>query len=169
MNITISVITHHHHSILPRSCILVLDIANSLVNHDLGLSDRTCREASYSHICPVTSLRISSLPVVKIAEVILVNVAVHFVERVLALVTKQEIIWLIVLPRAGIHTIIPGTVAEEQEVAWHLTVVLRLVVQHLHIPSISVGIRCAAGELIIQFISRYDSGFQTIVLLMEVL
>ena len=169
MNIIITVITHHHHGILPCTSILVLDIADGLVNHGLCLSHCSYGETTNSHIRPVTSLRVSTLSVIEIAEVILVHEAVHLIERVLALVAEQEVIWLVVLPRTGVHTVIPGTVAEEQEVSWHLTVTLRLVVQHLHIPSIGVGIRCTAGELIKQLIGRNDSGLQTVVLFVEFL
>ena len=169
MHIIITVIAHHHHSILPCTSILVLDITDGLVNHGLGLSHSSYGETTYGHIRPVTSLGIPTLSVVEIAEIILVHEAVHLIERILTLVAKQEVIWLIVLPRTGIHTVIPGTVAEEQKVSWHLTITLRLVVQHFHIPSIGIGIRCAAGELIKQLVGRNDLSFQTIVFLVEVL
>ena len=87
-------------------------------------------------------------------------------ERVLALEAEQEVVRVIVIPIGAKHTVIPGTVAKEQEIAWLILVCFGTVVEHLHIAAVGRGIRGSAGKLIIEFIGRDNPDTHAVVILM---
>ena len=92
MYVGVAVVAHEHHSVLPCSGIGVGDIVYHLIHHHLGVALRRYWESSHRHIELVAQQRVLALTVVEHAEVAVVDVTAHLVERVLALETEQIVV-----------------------------------------------------------------------------
>ena len=169
VRIAVAVVAHHADHILPGTGIHVISIVQRLVYQHLRLQFVTGRETAYGHIgltqidTHPTPLLLDLLLIVEQTEEVVAHVAVHVAERVLALEAQQEVVRIIATPVCAQHTVIPGTVAEEQQVAGHVGFRLRPVVEHLHIAAVGRSIRRTAGEFIIQLVSRHDPHPQPVV------
>ncbi len=168
MGVVIAVVTHHTDDILPRASKLVGGITERLVDEHFCLIEGSGGITAYGHIGLAFIRRtvLDHFPIVEEAEEIIADVTTDVAERVLALETEQEVVRVIVIPIATKHTVIPGTVAKEQEIAWLIVVCFGTVVEHLHISAVGCGIRGSAGKLIIKFIGRDDPDTHTAVILM---
>ena len=167
MLVVVTVITHEHHRVLPSPRLFVFYIRDGLINKDLRIVSRTNRESSNGNVMPIGTCRTAALTIIQTTEEAIVNIAIRLAERVLTLHAKQEIIRGVTLPRTRVHTVIPCTVAEEQQITRHLFIGLRPVVQHLHVTAVGMCIRSSAGEFIKQFISRHDLHRHSIALFMQ--
>ena len=105
--------------------------------------------------------------VVEQTEEIVADEAVHRTERVVALEAEQEVVRIIAAPLCTVHTVVPRTVAIEQQVSGHIRLRRSPVVEHLHIAAIGRCVGRSARELIIQLVGRHDSHAQTVALLMQ--
>ena len=160
----VAVVAHHADGVLPCPGAGVLNIADALVDHGLGGIGRAHGEASHGHVGLVADEHAAALIVVHQTEVVVGNIAVNLAEGVLALIAQQEIVGGIVLPARGKHPVVPGTVAEEQQVAGHILVALRTVVEHLQVAAVGIGIGGAAGELVVEFVGGNDIHAQRVLL-----
>ena len=173
VGIAVSVVAHHADGVLPRASLIVVGIADGLVDEDGGLFHSPRRESPYGHIglalIGIATERglLDLFAIIEQAEEVVAHKAVDGTERVVALITEQEIVRVTAAPLRAMHAIIPGPIAKEQEVTGHIGLCRSPVVKHLQIAAIGRGIRRAAGELIIQFVCRNDSYPQTVFLLME--
>ena len=169
VRIAVAVVAHHADHILPGTGIHVISIVQRLVYQHLRLQFVTGRETAYGHIgltqidTHPTPLLLDLLFIVEQTEEVVAHVAVHVAERVLALEAQQEVVRIIATPVCAQHTVIPGTVAEEQQVAGHVGFRLRPVIEHLHIAAVGRSIRRTAGEFIIQLVGRHDPHPQPVV------
>ena len=104
MYVVVSVISHEHKGVLPRSGVAL------------------CRygKSSYRHIELVAEQRILSLTVVEHAEVAVVDVAAHLIERVLALKAQQVVVRIEVAALLCEHSVVPHTVSEEHQILRHV-------------------------------------------------
>ena len=155
--VVVAVVAHDADGVLPGSGIVVACVADGLVNQNLSLVSRAYWESSDGHVRLVGRQDIGPFAVVHQTIVVVADVAVGSAEGVLALVAEQEVIRRIVLPVGGQHTVVPGAVAEEQQESWHVGLRLRTVVEHLQIASVGIGVGRAAGELVEEFVGRYDA------------
>ena len=80
MTVVITVVAHETNGVLPVGSLLVVEIANDLVDHCLRLVLRTCRQTAYSHVTLVGSRQVSALALVKHAEEVVGNVAISLTE-----------------------------------------------------------------------------------------
>ena len=168
MEVVVAVVAHEHHHILPRTGILILGVGNCLVNHDLSLFGRANGETSDSNVVFVTTCGVTAFTIVQTAEESVVHIAVGTAEGVFAFIAKQEFVGRVICPSRRVHAVVPGTIAKEQKVFRHQgRVVPCPVVKHLHVAPVGIGIGRAAGELIVEFVGRYNPNTQPVVLLME--
>ena len=169
VEVAVAVVAHKHHHVLPGAGIVVIHIADGLVHHNLRVG--RCRygeaaDAQVKHVglAVVAILQVDALAIVEIAEEAVIDVAVHLIEGVLALVAEQVVVGVEVAVAAGEHAVIPHAVAEEQQIARQVGIGLCPVVKHLHIAAIGVGVGCAARELVVQFVGRHNVDAQRVVL-----
>ena len=90
--VVVAVVAHEHELVLPTAGVCVLDVVDGLVNHYLGFSLVAHGKTPHGHVELVGCERIAALSVVKIAEETVVNIAIHVVERVFALVAEQQVV-----------------------------------------------------------------------------
>ncbi len=82
--------------------------------------------------------------------------------------TQQEIVCRQSLTCRCEQTVVPHAVAEEQEVARHVSLCCGAVVEHLQVTAVGVGIGCAASKLVVQLIGGHDVHAQSVALTVEV-
>ena len=173
VGIAIAVVAHEHEGVLPGAGILVFGIADDLVHHHLCIALRRHGEAADGHIGQSGGSLIGiaaggkGFAVVEHAEELIADVAVGLAERVVALEAEQVVVGRGLSPVAGEHAVIPCAVAEEQQEAWLVGLGLGTVVEHLQIPLVGGGIGGSAGELVVEFVGRYDAHAQTVMSAVE--
>ena len=146
---------------------MVVHVVLYLVHHDGCVVGTTRRDAPHGSIRLVVGHHVAALAVVQHTEVVVRHVAVRLTIAVLALVAQQEVVGRAVLPRCRQHAVVPRTVAQQQQVARHVVLRLRTVVEHLHVAAVGVGVRCTAGELVVQLVGGYDGDAQSVLLLVQ--
>ena len=144
MYVAVAVIAHEDEHVLPTAGILVPGIVYCLVNHGLGFVLIAHGKAPYGHVELVVTGGTAALSVVKTAEEAVVHIAVDCVERVFALMAKQEIVGREAPTLGRVHAVVPHAVSEKQQITRHVAFGLGAVVQHLEVPPVGVGIRSAA-------------------------
>ena len=162
MHIAIAVVAHETDGVLPIAGVNVIGIVDDFVDHDLSLSLSTCRQTAYAHVGAVALGQVGTLAFIEHTEEVIADVAHGLAERVLTLVAEQIVIGRRLPPVAGKHTIVPGTIAHEQQVARHVGLALGAIVEHLQVASIGVGVGRATAELVEELVGRYDAHTQRV-------
>ena len=148
VQIAVAIVAHEDQRVLPSASVLVLHVADGLVYHSLGVVLGGDGEASNGHVELVGAHLVDALSIIEQAEEAIVYEAFDLIERVLALKAKQVIVGVEVGALARKHAVIPHAIAEKQQVTGHIGVGLGAVIEHLEVPTVSVGIGCATGKLI---------------------
>ena len=169
--VVVAVVAHEHHGVLPCAGILVFHIGQRLVGQHLGLVGIPDGEAAngYVGLAAIAAACKQRLAIVEQAEIVFRHIAIGTAVRVLTLIAKQEIVGSIACPCRGVHAVVPCAIAEKQQVLGHLSIAFSTVVEHFHVAAVGVGVGCAAGELIIQFVGRYNAHRQSVALLVHLL
>ena len=167
--VLITIIAHEANGVLPRACLLVVDIVFYLVDSNLRLLSRTGRYTTYSHIGLVADDNATSFVIVQHTEVVVGDIAAGFAIGILALIAQQEIAGRTIAPSVQQHTVVPRAIAQQQEVAGHVLLAFGPVVEHLQITAIGIGIRGSTGEFIVQLISRDYLHAQSVMFLVQLL
>ena len=90
--VVVAVIAHKADGVLPVASVVVITVANGLVNKYLCFRLVADGEATHGHIGLVAAEHIGTLAIVHQAEVVVGDVTVGLAERVLALVAEQKIV-----------------------------------------------------------------------------
>ena len=173
VDVVVAVVTHKHQRVLPVAGIGVLHVADGFVDHHLRVSLRGHGETADSHVthvelsARVARSEVGALTVVEISEEAVIHITVDIVERVLALISQEEIVRIKALTIGSQHTVVPHTATEEQEILGCVLLRLCPVVEHLHIAPVGVGIRRSTRELIVELVSGHDVHAQRVMLLMK--
>ena len=173
VRIVIAVVAHEAEHVLPGSRMLVVSIADGLVSQDGRTLQGPDGKTPYCHIGLAqigqahATLLLNLFLVIEQTEEIVADEAIYRTERVVALETEQEIVKIIAAPLGTVHTVVPGTVAIEQQVSGHVRLRRSPVVEHLHITAIGRSVGSSTRELIIQLVGRHDPHAQTVALLMQ--
>ena len=91
VGIIITIVTHKTKQVLPRTGIIVVDVAFYLIYHASGIVSRSCRDTSYSHIS-LCRQHIAPFAVVHQTEIVVRHIAIGGTRRVLTLIAEQEIV-----------------------------------------------------------------------------
>ena len=173
MCVVVAVVAHEAEHILPSSRMIVVSIADGLVSQNSRTLQGPGGKTPYCHIGLAqigqahTTLLLNLFLVVEQTEEIVADEAVHRTERVVALEAEQEVVRIIAAPLGTVHTVVPGTIAIEQQVSGYIRLRRSPVVEHLHIAAIGRCVGRSTRELIIQLVGRHDSHAQTVALLMQ--
>ena len=133
VHIVVSVVAHEHNSVLPRPCIGIAHILLELVEHYAGLGCRPDGEAADGHV-GLSVARIAAvavldgLAIVEHAIEIVRHIAVYVVVRVVTLETEQEVVGRVSPPSLCDHAVVPGAIAEQNEILGHVGLSLGAVV-----------------------------------------
>ena len=166
VQVVVAVVTHEHDCVFPAAAVLVFGIADGFVHQGSGIRYSRHREASHSEVFLVTAQEVAALTVVHEGEPSVVDIAVGLAEGVFALVSQQVVVRVEMAARRGQHSVVPYTVAEEQE-RLRQAAAGGTVVEHLHVASVGHCVRRSAGELVVQFVSRNDTYRKVVVRTVE--
>ena len=169
VHVAVAVVAHEAERVLPVAGIAVLHIVVYLIDQNLGLLFGTSRQTAYAHVGFVALGQASSLAFIEQAEIVVADVAVGGAVGVFTLVAEQEVVGRALGPVDSEHAVVPGTIAEEQQIAGHVGLGLGTIVEHLQIAAIGVGIGGSAAELVKELVGRHDAHSQGIVLLVQLL
>ena len=152
--VVVSVVTQHEDGVLPGTGSHVLHIGNGFIDSLAGLLHRHHGEAPHADIRFIT-LQIAPLAVVEQAEIVLHDERTCGAERLHRLEAGQVVVGRGTTPVIAEHTVVPGSVAEKQQVAGHLAFVRCTVVEHLQETANGGSIAGAGGELVVNLVGRY--------------
>lgn len=167
VKVAIAVVTHKNECVLPGAGIAVVGIVDYLVHHDFCIGFGRGRYASDGQIEFVSAHGIIAFAVVEESEESVVNIGIHFVERVFRFEAEQIIVNGGIAEVGGKHSVVPCAVAEEEQIAWQIGISLSAVVEHFHVSAVGVGIGCAAGKFIVEFVGRHYVHAESVALLMQ--
>ena len=168
MQIGVAVISQETQRILPGTSLFVGIVGLNLIYQYRGFLQGPGRQTAYGSI-ELVRQHIAAFTVVEQTVVVVCDIATYLTERILALITEQEVVRRCVAPVARQHAVVPGTIAKQQKVTWHRAILPCPIVEHLHVAAIGIGIGSAAGELIVEFVGRHDVHLHPVVRLMECL
>ena len=146
VDIVVTIVTHEHQGVLPVTSIGILHITDGLVDHHLSVGLRRHGETADSHVAhiefltPVTGTKVGALAIIEVGVEAVIDITVDSVERVLALVSQQEVVRIETPTVGGQHAVIPHTATEEQEIFGLVGLGLCPVIEHLHITPVGIGI-----------------------------
>ena len=158
----VAVVAYEADDVLPVTTVVVPTVAYNLVDHHLSLGERACWKTADTDVGQVAACQADALALVEHAEEVVADVALSGAERVLALEAEQEIVGRQADPVGAGHAVVPGAVAEEQQVAWHVGLGCGSVGEHLQVSAVGIGIGGAAGKLIEQLVGRDDAHAQRV-------
>ena len=130
MQVVVAIVAHKHQRVLPCATVCVGAVGNGFVNHSFGIGLVIHGEASHRHVQFVVRGGVQSFAIVEQSKEAIVNVTGGLAERVFALVAQQQIVGVERFAGRGEQTVVPHAVAEEQQIAWQVGIVLCAVVQH---------------------------------------
>ena len=169
VKIVVAIIAHEDQSVLPCTAILVFHIADNLINHHFGLGFCLHRKTPHGDILLIREIRIQTFSVVQSAKEAIVYIAMKGVKRIFTFKTKQVIVRIEIATVGRQHSVVPDTIAKQQQIFRHVSICLCPIVQHLEVPTVGICVRSATRELVVKFISRHDAYSHTIVLFVECL
>ena len=119
VSVVVTVVTHHHHGVLPHPRVGILAVFHNLLHQQLSLRLVAYRQSAYGDIrftCAVVvvAIHLDFLFIVEHTEEVVRHEAAHVVERVLTLEAKQKIVRTQFCPSSREHTVVPSSVAKQQ-------------------------------------------------------
>ena len=169
VQILVAVVAHEAKRVLPAACILIVGVADDLVDEDRSVGLAAGREATYAHIGAIVAEQARAFAIVEHTEEVVAHVALGLAEGVLALEAEQEVVGRIVAPVAGKHAVVPCSVAKKQQIAGHIGLARCAVVEHLQIAAIGIGIGSATRELVEKLVGRHYAHTKAVALLVQLL
>ena len=167
VTVVVAVIAQHIDEILPRTGIGAGHKGDALIHHHLGFLLGGDREAAYAHIHLLYE-RIGTLAVVEQTEVVLHHIAEYVAETVVALIAEQIVVGRIGLPSIGNHTVVPGAITHEKQIAGSFCIGACTVVEHLQEAAVSRSVRRSARELIVYLVGTEDAHSQSVMFCMGI-
>ena len=165
--IIVAVVAHEHYSVLPCTAVAVLGIIDGFVYHYLRFGIAHYGESSHADVELVYVHRSETLAVVEHGVETVVDVADAAVVRVLTLERQEVVVGVLARVVRRNHTVVPKTIAEEQEVFRAVVLASGAVVEHLHVAAISRSVGGAARELVEEFVGWHEIHLQRVVLIVE--
>ena len=162
MRTSFTIVGKVHDTVFPFARILIVHVANNLIDHLLRLFGRANWQTSYTDIHGSGGI-IIAFGVIQETEIVVGGIAFHFVEGVFRLVGKQQ-------GRTGVRqqfAVIKRTMTHQQQPSRFGVYVIRTIVEHLHQPAVSCSIRRTGGELIIDLLGVHDCPCDTLFRLMR--
>ena len=167
VHVAVAVVAHEAECVLPVAGVGIGGVVDDFVDHDFGLGLSAGRQTAHADVGAVALGQAGALALVEHTEEIVADVAHGLAERVLAFIAQQIVVGRSLTPVGGKHTVVPGPVAEEQQIARHVGLALSTVVEHLQVAAVGVGVGCAAAELVEELVGRHDAHAQRIALLVQ--
>src|SRR5574344_1083862 len=91
VDITVTVISHHHNGILPVTGIGIGIVRFQFIYHRGGFGGCAHWISTYSHI-GLSTIASNIFPIIQQAVEVITDITIYLTERILALITQQEII-----------------------------------------------------------------------------